>query len=124
MDELQQLKKKYDALEKKLTEAEKIIKDPSRRGYYALQKIMYAQIEFLENFNLKEQIGASPKDDKVYDRANGIWKELPKMILDCRSLKQELQIPADEEEKQINKIYRITPETMADVLGNTAGGND
>lgn len=121
MDEVEQLRKQITALEKKLTETEKIIKDPARRGYYALNKILYQQIKFLEDFDLKEQIGANPKEDKIYDRAKGIWEGLKTMILDCRTLKGELKIPTDEEEKEIKKIYRITPESIADALGNTAG---
>lgn len=121
MDELEKYKKQVSVLEKKLAEAEKIIKDPTKRGYYALNRILYQQIQFLEDFDLKEQIGANPKEDKIYDRAKGIWEGLKTMILDCRTLKGELKIPLDEEEKEINKIYRITPESVSDVLGNTAG---
>lgn len=121
MSEEVELEKKIKVLEGRLTEAEKIIKDPSKRGYYALNKILYQQIEFLESFNLKEQIGGDPKSDKIYDRTTKIWEGLQKMIMDCRSLKAELKIPADEEEKEIKKIYRITPESIADVLGNSAG---
>lgn len=124
MPDEKELEKKIKVLEQRLTESEKIIKDPAKRGYYALNKILYQQIEYLENFDLKKEIGANPKEDKVYDRVNGIWKELPKMILECRTLKQELKITSDEEEKELSKIYRITPETMADVLGNSAGQHD
>lgn len=116
-----ELEKKVKVLEQQLAEKDKIIKDPSKRGYYALNKILYQQIEYLENFNLKEQIGADPKQDKVYDRAKGIWDGLKNLILDCRALKSELKIPIDEEQKEINKIYRITPESISDALGNTAG---
>lgn len=122
MDELKELQKKYDALEKKLTEAEKIIKDPAKRGYYALNKILYQQIEFLEGLNLKEQIGTDPKFDKTYDRSKGIWEGLKTMIMDCRALKIELQITAEEEKKEMKKIYNnLTPESISNVLGNTAG---
>lgn len=121
MDEFKELQKKYDALEKKLTEAEKIIKDPSKRGYYALCKIAHQQIEYLEDFDLKKEIGANPKEDKVYDRVKGIWEGLKNMIMDCRSLKQELKITPDDDEKESKKISRTTPEAIADVLNNTAG---
>lgn len=104
-----------------MTDAEKIIKDPSKRGYYALNKILYQQIEYLEGFNLKEQIGGNPKDDKVYERTTKIWEGLKTMIVDCRILKQELGITPDEEEKEVKKNYRTTPESMADALGNVAG---
>lgn len=121
MPEEKELQNRIKVLEAKLTDMEKIVKDPSKRGYYALNKILYQQIEYLENFNIKEQIGADPKQDKIYDRAKGIWEGLKTMILDCRSLKSELKIPNDEEAKEINKIYRLSPESISDVLGNTAG---
>lgn len=120
-DEKEELQKKIKVLEQQLSEKEKIIKDPSKRGYFALCKILYQQIEYLENFELKKQIGENPKDDKVYDRTKGIWEGLKTMIIDCRTLKQELGVSNEEEEKEAKKIYRITPETMSDVLGNTAG---
>lgn len=121
MDEIKELQKKYNALEKKLTEAEKVIKDPSKRGYYALNKILDQQIEYLENFSLKAQIEADPKQDKIYERVTKIWEGLKNMIMDCRSLKQELKITPDDDEKESKKISRTTPESIADVLNNTAG---
>ena len=121
MPEVKELEKQLRILERQLSEKEKIIKDPAKRGYFALNKILYQQIEYLENFNLKEQIGADPKQDKIYERAKGLWEGLKTMILDCRALKGELKIPLEEEEKEIQKIYRTTPESVADTLGNTAG---
>jgi len=121
MPDEKELEKKIKVLEQQLSEKEKIIKDPSKRGYYALNKILYQQIHFLEDFDLKTQIKENPKEDKIYDRAKGIWEGLKTMILDCRALKSELKIPNDEEEKEIKKIYRLTPESVSDVLGNTAG---
>ena len=118
IEEYLELKKQYVALEKKLSKAEEIIKDPSRRGYYALCKTLYQQIEYLESFNIVDQIGQT---DKVYDRAKGIWEGLKTMIMDCRILKQELKITAEEEQKEMQKIYRTTPEAIADAIGNKAG---
>lgn len=123
MPDEKELEKKIKVLEQQLAEKEKIIKDPSKRGYFALCKIMYQQIEYLEGFDLKKEIGANPKEDKVYDRVKGIWEGMKAMILDCRSLKQELSVTNEEEEREVKKTYRITPETMSDVLGNTAGKN-
>ncbi len=123
MEELELLKKKVSILEKQLSEKDKIIKDPSRRGYYALSRMAYQQIEYLENFDLKKQIESNPKDDKVYDRAKGLWEGLKTMIMDCRTLKQELKITPDDEEKEMKKIYRTTPESIADEIGNIAGQN-
>ena len=121
MPDEKELEKKIKVLEQKLSERDKIIKDPSKRGYFALCKILYQQIEYLENFDLKKEIGENPKEDKIYDRTKGIWEGLKTMIVDCRALKQELNVSSEEEEKEIKKLNRITPETMSDVLGNTAG---
>lgn len=121
MPDEKELEKQIKGLQSKLSDAEKIIKDPSKRGYYALNKILYQQIEYLENFTLKTQIEADPKSDKVYDRVKGIWEGMKALIMDLRALKSELKIPFEEEDKEIKKIYRITPESISDVLGNTAG---
>lgn len=121
MESNNQLERKINALEGKVTEYEGIIKDPSKRGYYALNKILYQQIEYLEKFDLKTQIEADPKQDKIYERVTKIWEGMKTMIMDCRALKGELKIQIDEEEKEIKKIYRTTPESIADSIGNVAG---
>src|SRR5690242_5285357 len=121
MENIEELNNEIRKLKQQLAEKERIIKDPAKRGYYALNRILYQQIEYLENFNLKEQIGADPKQDKIYERAKGIREGVKTMILDCRALKSELKIPFEEEEKEIKKIYRTTPESIADAIGNVAG---
>ena len=116
-----ELEKKVKVLEQQLAEKERIIKDPSKRGYYALCKILDQQIMYLENFNFKEQIGSNPKDDKTYERAKGVWEGIKTMIMDCRILKVELGVTAKEEEAEMKKISRTTPESIADAIGNKAG---
>lgn len=121
MPDEKELEKKIKVLEQQLSEKEKIIKDPSKRGYYALNKTLYQQIEYLENFKLKESLEANPKDDKIFERTKGLWEGLKTMILDCRTLKQELKISSDEDEKEMKKIYGTTPESIANAMGNVAG---
>jgi len=121
MPDEKELEKKIKVLEQKLAEKEKIIKDPSKRGYYALCKVLNQQIEYLEEFDLKNEIGQNPKDDKVYDRVKGIWEGMKTMIMDCRHLKQELKVTNEEEEREVKKTYRTTPESMADAIGGVAG---
>lgn len=116
-----EMEKKVKVLEQQLAEKEKIIKDPSKRGYFALCKILYQQIEYLEGFNLKKEIEADPKQDKIFDRSKGIWEGLKTMIMDCRTLKQELKISAEEEDKESKRLLRTTPESIADQIGNVAG---
>lgn len=120
-DKTLELEKKVKVLEQQLAEKEKILKDPSKRGYYALCKILNQQIEYLEDFNLSHEIGVSPKEDKVYDRVKGMWEGLKTMIMDCRALKQELQISQAEEDKEMKRTYITTPESVADAIGNKAG---
>lgn len=121
-DEIKELQNKIKVLDQQLAEKDKIIKDPSKRGYYALSKILYQQIEYLENFDLKKQIGENPKDDKIYDRTKGIWEGLKTMIMDCRILKQELKITPDEDEREAAKrSFGTSPESIATAIGNVAG---
>jgi len=124
MNDIQlELEKKIKVLEQQLTEKEKIIKDPSKRGYYALCHMLNQQIEYLESFKLIDHIGASPKDDKTFERAKGIWEGIKTLIMDCRLLKQELSVTNEEEEVGIKRIVIKTPESIAQALGNTAGKN-
>jgi transcriptional regulator with XRE-family HTH domain len=120
MPEQKELEREIKVLKQRVAELEKVVKDPSKRGYYALCKVIYQQIEFLECFNLKTQIEGNPKEDKIYDRAKGLWEGMKTMIMDCRALKQELKISAEEEEQEMKKI-RYTPESISNVLGITAG---
>jgi len=114
-EEILELQKKIKVLEQQLADKERIIKDPSKRGYFALVKTLNQQIEYLEDFSLKIEIGVDPKGDKTYDRAEAMWKGLKNMILDCRLLKQELNVTSSEEEKELRKLQtRITPETVAE----------
>lgn len=121
MENIEELISKIKRLEQQLAEKEQIIKDPAKRGYYAYNKILYQQIEYLEKFNLKTQIEGNPKEDKIWERAAKIWEGLKTMILDGRILKQELKISAEEDDKEMKKIYRMTPESIADAIGNVAG---
>ena len=119
MDEVEKLKKQVDLLEKKLALYEK---DATYRGFYALNRIVNQQVDFLNQFDLKHEIGQSPRDDKVYDRAKGIWESFKTLVADLKSLKSDLNIDDEDEEKErIIKNKITTPEYMAHVLGNTAG---
>lgn len=121
MDEDEKLKKQVDVLEKKLALYEK---DATYRGFYALNRIVNQQVDYLNGFNLKEQISKSPKDDKEFDRANSIWKELKGLINNLNDLKSELRINDEEEKERFLKNKITTPESIANVLGNSAGQQD
>lgn len=122
MDEVEVLKKQVDVLEKKLALYEK---DATYRAFYALNRIVNQQIDCMNKFNLEKEIGQNPKDDKVYDRVKGLWESFKTLVTDLRSLKSDLGINDSEEERDRMIKNKITsPESMANVLGNTAGQQD
>jgi hypothetical protein len=86
-------RKKVAVLEQKMQRYEK---DAVYRGYYALNNIVNQQIDILNSFKLKDEIGSNPKEDKQYDRVKGIWEGLKGMIVDLNSLKTDLKISGDE----------------------------
>lgn len=87
-------KKKIEILERKLAHFEK---DATKRGFYALNRIVNLQADRLNKFNLETEIAKDAKEDKVYDRTATIWEKLPKLLSELNSLKIELRISGDEE---------------------------
>lgn len=95
--------------------------DLEKEGYYALKAYVQQQIEIIREFKLKEEITKNPKEDKYYERVKAIGEELKKMINDLSALRLDLKIkPSDE----IKSRQRTSPESIAHVLGNTAGQQD
>lgn len=121
MDEVKELKQKIDVLEKRLAWYEK---DATYRGFYALNRIVNQQVDYLNKFNLADEIKNNPKDDKVYDRAKGIWESFKTLIGDLNSLKADLGLRDEEEIERRIQNRNISPESIANVLGNTAGQQD
>ena len=87
------LEKKIAVLEQKLALYEK---DATYRGYYALNKIVNEQVDILNEFTIRTEIGNNPKEDKKYDRVQEIWTKIPAMITNLNALKIELRITGDE----------------------------
>lgn len=109
MAEIDDLKKKLEFYEK----------DPEKRGYFALVRIVNQQIDYLNDFNIKGNVGGKASEDATFSRTKDMWENLPKMISSLNDLKIQLRIKKDDEEKQSN--YRTTPESIADVLGDNKG---
>lgn len=106
-----------DELKKKLEQYEK---DPEKRAYFALVRIVNMQVDYLNDFNIKSNIGGKASEDATFARTQGIWENLPKMISSLNDLKAILKIKrADEQDESRNQ--RTSPESIANVLGNTAG---
>lgn len=85
---------KIKELEKKLSFYEK---DPQKRGYFSLVRIVNQQIDYLNAFNIKEKIGGKPSEDGTFVRTKDIWENLPKMISSLTDLKQQLKISKEDE---------------------------
>ena len=92
-DEIKDLQQKVSVLEQRLALYEK---DASVRGYYALNRIVNLQVDYVNSFDIKSNIGKDPKEDKTYDRAKGIWEGLEPMIMSLAKLKETLKLTGDE----------------------------
>lgn len=122
-DEIKDFLRQISILEQKLALFEN---DPIKRGYFSLSRIINQQVNFLNKFKLDEEISKSPKEDATYARTTDLWSNLPKLISALSELRVILKIKGDDEDidaiKKQNSI--TTPESMAYVLGNTAGQQD
>ena len=93
-DEIKDQQKKVDLLQKKLALYEN---DATTRAFYALNKLVNQQVDILNSFDLEVEIKQNPKEDKKYDRVEGIWTKLSAMVINLNTLKVELKITGDEE---------------------------
>lgn len=67
------------------------------RAFYAMQRILNQQADFLSKFDLEYEIKRYEKDDKVYDRASELWEKLPTAISKLAILKTEIGVTGNEE---------------------------
>lgn len=126
------LNKKVLELEKKLSHYEKLLGvneyDPVKTAFVVLVKMLNQQTNYLNDFNIKTHIASSDKESPEYKRSMDMIDGLPKMITAVNDLRATLKL-TKEDLHQIdgdnNKIIfqsRITtPESISNVLGNTAG---
>jgi len=68
--------------------------DPAKEGYLVLVKILRQQNSYLKEINVKDMI---TKEDKTkataeYERAKGLWENLPKMIQSVSDLRVSLKM--------------------------------
>ncbi len=83
--------------------------DVATRGYVAAIKILEQQIEFLNDFKIKEKITAVAKEDATYGRAETMWEKLPDMISKLHKLKMELGVEYVEKGE---KIMPVSPQSV------------
>jgi hypothetical protein len=125
MEETIDYKKLYDEEKKKVDflqkENDAFKTEPVKRGYFALCRILNLQIDALNEFKLKESISGKKSEDATFERTQGIWSNMPSMITSLNELKATLRITSDDEKVNSKPQYRTSPESVANVLGNTAG---
>lgn len=79
--------------------------DVATRGYAVIVKQLEQQITFLDGFDLKTSIGEAKKETPIYERAQEIFKDMPKIILSMKELKDKLGI------EYVEKVERMTATT-------------
>ena len=98
--------------------------DGAAKLFFALNRKMSEMADRLNSTNLKTITLDDPKD-KTFDRLKVIWNDAASIATAVKSLAETAGIIGEnEEEESSNRKYRnknITPESVADVLGNTAG---
>lgn len=91
---IKKLEREVESLKEKL----KTYESPGdMRAYYAMQRILNQQADFLNKFDLESEIKRFDRDDKVYDRTSELWEKLPVAISKLALLKTEIGITGNEE---------------------------
>lgn len=72
--------------------------DVATRAYKAVVKVLGQQVDFLENFNIKDKITAASKEDPVYERGIKIYENMPDNVIKLNELKFKLGIEYIEKE--------------------------
>lgn len=119
-------------LRKIIIEYEKILGigeyDPMKNAFIIYVKILNQQTEYLKDFKIKDVITKVDKDSPEYKRAMEMVDGLPKMITAVNDLKSVLKLNKSDlvELEPDNPIFSkiTTPESISDVLGNSAGKNN
>lgn len=108
MGEVEKLKKELEFYKKKLSLAEH---DVAVDGYAAYVNIVRQQVDYIKEFNIKNNIDGKKSESAMYDRTEAIWKNLPDMISKMNNLKMELQIEFDENDGK-EKQKAISPQSI------------
>ena len=87
--------------------------------YYSLNRKAWEMADLMNATNLKTLDIADPKD-KTFDRLKVVWQDAASIATAVKTLGEIAGITGDEK-KDIKSNRNITPENIADVLGNTAG---
>jgi hypothetical protein len=126
MPEEPDYKKLYEQEQKKTAMLTKRVDSYEGNGpaklYYSLNRKQWEMADLLNRENLTDMDIDDPKS-KTFDRLKIILKEGSEMGVAVNSLGMALGITGDEA-KDITRRRTTTPESISDVLGNTAGKQD
>lgn len=121
--ESESLEQKINRLEKALEFANQKLSFFENNGvaklYYSLNRKANEMADLLNNTNLTTISLDDPKD-KTFDRLKVIWNDSSSLTEAIKSLEQSAGITGDES-KDTQPRQRITPESIAGNIGNTAG---
>lgn len=109
MTELEQIKKELEHYKQKFSVAEQ---DVAVDGYLAYVNIIRQQVQLIKEFKIKDNIEGKKSENAMYERTEGIWKNLPDMISSMNRLKIELNIEYDENAGK-PKITATTAQSLA-----------
>lgn len=116
LEEIQELKNKIHYLEDKIAKYEG---NGMAKLYFSLNRKANEMADLLNNTNLTTISLDDPKD-KTFDRLKVIWNDSSSLTEAIKSLEQSAGITGDES-KDTQPRQRITPESIAGNIGNTAG---
>lgn len=88
--------------------------------YYALNRKAWEMADILNSTNLKGVNLDDPKD-KTFDRLKVIWNDAASISAAVKALGESAGVTEDETKDVTKSRQRTSPESIADVLGNTAG---
>ncbi len=90
--------------------------------YYSLNRKANEMADIMNKNSLATLALDDPKD-KTFERLKVIWNDASSIAVSVKSLGELAGVTGDEE-KDIAKKQRTSPESIANVLGNTAGQQD
>jgi hypothetical protein len=120
-------KKLYEQEQKKVAYLQGKIDMYEQNGpaklFYSLNRKSWEMADLLNKNNLTDLDIVDAKD-KSFDRLKVVWNDASDLAIAINALGQAAGITGNEQ-KDMNYRRRITtPETISDVLGNTAGQQD
>ena len=91
--------------------------------YYSLNRKANEMAEIMNKNSLANLALDDPKD-KTFERLKVIWNDASSIATSVKSLGELAGVTGDENKDIISKNQRTSPESIANVLGNTAGKQD